>query len=89
MRILPWLLPLCAALAGCNLAVSDHPMFSAGEQLATPLKSGLWVADDPIAYSIRPSPDRHGPNAPSGWSFAITASPRFRATKRQSGQWQS
>ena len=47
MRILRWLLPLCAALAGCNLAVSDHPMFSAGEQLATPLKSGLWVADDP------------------------------------------
>jgi len=35
------------ALGGCNLAVSDHPMFSSAERLATPLKDGPWVADVP------------------------------------------
>jgi hypothetical protein len=41
------LLSACAALAACNMAISDHPMFSAQDRLTTPLKDGLWVADDP------------------------------------------
>jgi hypothetical protein len=29
------------------MAVSNHPMFSVEDKLTTPLKDGLWVADDP------------------------------------------
>ncbi|MEO6255688.1 MAG: hypothetical protein ABIO69_02665 [Sphingomicrobium sp.] len=53
MRTSLWLLPLCTALSACNMAVSDHPMFSAKDRLTTPLKDGLWVADDPdCAFDI-------------------------------------
>ncbi|HEX6741892.1 MAG TPA: hypothetical protein VF079_08895 [Sphingomicrobium sp.] len=38
---------LLLALAACNMAMSDHPMFAADERLTTPLKNGLWAADDP------------------------------------------
>ena len=50
MTRLSWLLllwPACLALTACNMAVSDHSMFSPEDRLTTPLKNGLWVADDP------------------------------------------
>jgi len=47
MRLLLCLLPAFVALCACNVAVSDHPMFSPEDRLSIPLKDGLWVADDP------------------------------------------
>ena len=34
-------------LTACNLAVSNHAMFTPQDLLTTPLKNGLWAADDP------------------------------------------
>jgi hypothetical protein len=38
---------LLLALGACNMAVSDHPMFTTADRLTTPLKDGLWAGDDP------------------------------------------
>ena len=62
MRILLWLLPTCLALSACNMAMSNHPMFSPEEQLATPLKDGLWVADDPDCRVDTSLPRNRWPN---------------------------
>ncbi len=46
MRILVWLLPLCAALTACNMAISDHPMLAGQPRSALELQDGLWTIDD-------------------------------------------
>jgi hypothetical protein len=61
MRTLVWLLPLCAALAACNMAISDHPMLSGEPRSALKLKDGLWAVDDPDCKFHAARPVRRWP----------------------------
>ena len=61
MRILSWLLPACLALSACNMAVSDHSMFSNEPRSTLKLKDGLWVADDPDCKFDRGRPIHRWP----------------------------
>jgi len=66
MRILVWLLPLCAALTACNMAISDHPMLAGQPKSALELKDGLWTLDDPDCKFDHRRPVHRWPKC-AGW----------------------
>ena len=40
-----WLLPVITLLSGCNMVISEAPMFTEGDRAAPTPKDGIWLAE--------------------------------------------